>query len=85
MQSEFGVWPDNQPAIALYNKCFTQLRSGAAGPIGLDHNIVFHHMGRMALDAEAYDALFDDIRVMEAEFLAVMREQAEEAARRRKS
>lgn len=44
------------------------------GPYALDHNVVLAHMARMRLEDAEHDALFDDIRVMEAAGLAAMRE-----------
>ena len=59
------VWPENQRAYYLFAALQTQWRAGAMGLIGLDHNVLFHRMGRMGLGAEEYDELDADIRVME--------------------
>lgn len=80
----FELWPENLPAVQLYGKCGTQWRQGPNGPTGLDHGMAFHWMGRMSLSDEAYDDLFSDLQVMEAEVLAIHREQREEEARTRK-
>jgi hypothetical protein len=44
------------------------------GIIGLDYNVLFRKMDRMGLSAERYDDLEGDIRIMEAEAMAAMRE-----------
>lgn len=45
---------------------------GMSGPTGLDYNVLYHKMDRLGLTPEEYDALEQDIAVMEAEALAVM-------------
>lgn len=51
----------------------TQWRVGMNGPTGLDYGVLFVLMDRLGLDEEAFDGLLDDVRVMEAEALKVMR------------
>ena len=51
----------------------TQWRAGMSGYIGLDYAVMLNLMDRLGLDADAFDELLDDIRVMEAEALKVMR------------
>lgn len=74
--SDFGdveVWPDNMPAINLFNSIATQWRHGGMGGItGLDYNVLFHRMDRMNLSDRDYEWLFDDIRVIESEALTIL-------------
>ncbi len=51
----------------------TQWRTGMNGPTGLDYVVLLALMDRLGLDAESFDDLLDDVRVMEAEALKVMR------------
>lgn len=66
------LWPENQSAISLFSSVSTQWRVGAMGPTGLDYNVLFICMGRMRLSDAEYDQLFEDMRVVEAEALALM-------------
>lgn len=52
----------------------TQWRVGMGGAIGLDYNVVFHELDRKNLDKSEYDDFFNDIQIMEAEVLRIMRE-----------
>lgn len=45
---------------------------GFAGPVGLDYGVLFHRMDRMDLSRDAFEALFEDVRVIESEALASM-------------
>ena len=61
------------PAINLFSTISTQWRMGGmGGPTGLDYNVLFACMGRMKLDDQDYEWLFDDIRVIEAEALTAI-------------
>lgn len=74
--SDFGdveVWPDNMPAINLFNTISTQWRmSGMGGPTGLDYNVLFNRMDRMKLSEQEYEWMFDDIRTIESAALAAI-------------
>ena len=65
------MWPENEPALNLFSSISTQWRIGMAGPIGLDYNVAFACMDRLRLSASAFEQLFDDLRVMEAEALSI--------------
>lgn len=68
------VWPENWTAVQLFRELRTQWRSGGMGGlIGMDYMPLFHKMDRLGLNAVEYAQLEDDIRVMEAEALAVMK------------
>lgn len=42
------------------------------GPTGLDYNVLFTRMARLKLDDQAHERMFHDIRVIEAEALAII-------------
>jgi hypothetical protein len=67
------VWPDNWPAIRLFDSLSTQWRTGAAGVIGLDYNVLYRKMDRLHLAESDYDALEENMRILEDEALATMR------------
>ena len=43
-----------------------------AGPTGLDYNVLFTRMARMALSNEDHERLFQDVRVIESEALTII-------------
>ena len=67
------VWPDNMPALDLWDKVGDQWRMGFNGPVALDLIPVFHEMDRMDLECEDYDSLLVDIKVMAAAAMGEMR------------
>ncbi|MDP9891228.1 hypothetical protein J2W32_000325 [Variovorax boronicumulans] len=68
-------WPDTEQAIALFCRVGTQWRVGGMGDlIGLDYAAVYPLMDRMQLSAAAWDALLDDIQVLESEALETRRQ-----------
>ena len=67
------VWPEHQTALRLFSRMATQWRTGMNGPTGLDYVVLLSLMDRLGLDAESFDDLLDDVRVMEAEAMKVMR------------
>ena len=72
MAESFEIWPENEVALALFSSLSTQWRIGVAGPTGLDYNVLFTRMDRMGLSEEGYERLFQDIRVIEGEALAIL-------------
>ena len=66
------MWPDNLPALNLFQFMRTQWRVGMNGPSGLDYNVLHNKMGRMGLSPEEYDQLESDIQVMEVAALNCM-------------
>jgi hypothetical protein len=66
------LWPENERAYFLFSALQTQWRAGMGGPTGLDYNPLFHKMDRMKLDADEYEALEADVRVMEFAALEAM-------------
>ena len=67
------MWPENWPAWCTFCELESQWRTGMNGPTGLDYAVLLSLMDRLGLDAESFDDLLDDVRVMEAEALKVMR------------
>lgn len=65
-------WPELAQSVDLFITISTQWRVGMNGPTGLDYNVLFHELDRMALTKIDYDFLFEDIRVMESAALAVI-------------
>lgn len=59
------IWPENWPALQLYLRFRTQWRVGFNGPVGLDYNVILHELDRRNLDPDAYDDIFDAVRVIE--------------------
>lgn len=56
--------PENLPSFEIFSKVSTQWRTApGGGVIGLDYNVVFRLLDRLAGDA--WDEIFDDIRILE--------------------
>ncbi|MDC8756263.1 DUF1799 domain-containing protein [Janthinobacterium fluminis] len=70
------IFPDNVQVYELFNMMGTQWRVGMNGPTGLDYNVAFHKMDRMALSPDDYQVMEIDLRVMENEAMRVMRQQS---------
>ena len=68
------VWPDNHAAFSLFNALGTQWRVGMGGATGLDYNVMYRKMDRLALSTEDYDELERDIQIMESAALAYMQQ-----------
>lgn len=68
------VWPDNLAAVNLFITLGTQWRVGMAGAVGLDYNVLYRKMDRLNLSAAEYDALEEDVQVLEAEALQIMQQ-----------
>lgn len=62
---------------ALWNRVGNQWRASVGGPIALDYTVIFHLLDRMDLSKDDYDQLFDAVRVIESEQLAIWSEQRE--------
>lgn len=78
------VYPDNWVAVCVFNALGTQWRVGFGGAYGLDYGVLFHKLDRLGLAAEEFDEIEADVRVLEAQALEEMREQAEADKRKRK-
>lgn len=75
-ESEVDVWPDCWLSVQLFGLLGTQWRVGFSGAYGLDYAAVAAVMDMQGVEEKARPALLDDIRIMEAEALAMMREKA---------
>jgi hypothetical protein len=75
------VWPEHTQAYYLFCDLQTQWRTGAAGPTGLDYNVLDRRLDRLqaryGLTEDERDALEEDVRTMEYEALATMHEKME--------
>lgn len=69
---EYEIWPENMPAINLFNTLSTQWIVGAGGATGLNYIPLFSRMDRMKLSDQDYEWMFDDIRVIESAALTAM-------------
>jgi hypothetical protein len=68
------LWPENLAPLDLFQRISTQWRAGAGGPFGLDYNVVYREIDRLALDDESQEEMMAAIRVIEAAALRAMRE-----------
>lgn len=74
--TDVDVWPENWPAVQLFDRISTQWRTGMRGAIGLDYCAVYPVMDRMQLGAEEWLQMLDDVRAMEQAAMEQMRESA---------
>lgn len=68
------VWPDNWRSFLAMDAMGTQWRTGACGATGLDYSVLPDVMKLVGIPAKERSRVFHDIRVMEAEAIAVMAE-----------
>lgn len=68
-----GIWPDNLQAVNTFVSMSTQWRANAAGPYGLDYNVLYRKLDRLGLSPADYDAIDEDIRTMEDAALVQIR------------
>jgi hypothetical protein len=71
---DVDVWPDNWPVFCLFNALSTQWRTGACGATGLDYTSIRDVASYLGFKKKTIPEKFHDLRVMEAEALAVMAE-----------
>lgn len=67
------LWPENARAFAVFSRAATQWRVSMSGPVGLDYRAIYPLIDRAATDAQDWEELFDDVRVMEREAIDEMR------------
>ncbi len=60
------VWPPNRQATLVFLAMSTQWRSGFNGPTGLDYSALPEIWKRLNVPKKKRDAVFDDLRVIEA-------------------
>ena len=71
-EETFEVWPDNWKSFLVMDSMWTQWRMGACGATGLDYGVLPNVMRLVGVPAKDRPGVFQDIRVMEAEAIAVM-------------
>ncbi|MFK3794720.1 DUF1799 domain-containing protein [Pseudomonas sp. NPDC088444] len=74
MDDTVEVLPDNWPAFLVLEAMGTQWRAGMGGATGLDYAVVPSVMSLVDIPKKTRNQVFRDLRVMEAEALAVMAE-----------
>nr|WP_314710532.1 DUF1799 domain-containing protein [uncultured Comamonas sp.] len=70
------IWPDNELACSIFRRVGTRWRSPPMGgvPIGLQWEAIYPLMERQKLDDDQWNDLHDDLMVLEAVAIEVMRE-----------
>lgn len=66
------LWPEHWPVLRFFCEIATQWRQGAAGPTGLDYNVVFAELTRQGFKNKKFQNMLDDLRVIESEALNVI-------------
>jgi hypothetical protein len=59
----YQLWPEHWPAVDLFMRCFTQWRTGPAGLMGLDYNVVIALAG--IYQVADLPATLEELQVME--------------------
>ncbi len=79
---DYGVWPENWPAVELFLRCSTQWRTGEPSPIapagvcGLDYSVVLA-LATLYLPASAEtQTILEDVQIMERRALELIYERA---------
>lgn len=67
------VWPCCVTAVNVFGSLVTQWRVGPAGPTGLDYGALEPALRLMAVPADDWPALFEDVQTMERSALEEMR------------
>lgn len=78
LDDDLEIWPDNWPVVRVFGDLLTQWRVGPGGLIGLDYNVIPLMFTMLDVPCVQQKSIFHDLRIMEAEALAVVREQNEE-------
>lgn len=66
------VWPENVPALQMFQRIGTRWVVGMGGVTGIRWEAVYPLMDRLGLDDTAWDALLSDLEVMERAALEVI-------------
>lgn len=69
------IWPESAEPFGLFSQMLTQWRTGMSGPTGLDYAALPAIFDMNDIAPARRRQAFDDLRVMESEALAVMRQQ----------
>ena len=67
------IYPDNERAVMVFIDIMTQWRTGAAGAVGLDYNVLPMVFELRKIDGEERAEVFDGVRIMESAALETMR------------
>lgn len=70
---DFGIWPENWPAVQMFLRVQTQWRTTMGGVIGLDYAAV-QWLFKL-YDVEEPRSLLEDLQVMEVAAMAVINKQ----------
>lgn len=73
---EVEVWPDNWDSALLFTSMGTQWRVGMSGATGLDYGVLPAVLRLRGVSRSLWPGLFEDLRVLEAEALTTMGEEA---------
>lgn len=73
VDEDFGVWPENWPAIEMFLRVQTQWRTTMSGVIGLDYAAV-RWLFKL-YDVEDPRSLLEDLQVMEVAAMTVINKQ----------
>lgn len=71
-----GIFPENWGALDVFMSLSTQWRVGAAGPTGLDYNVLPALMRMKAIPRSDWPATLENIQVMEDKALSIMHEKS---------
>lgn len=66
------IWPEHLPAFQMLQRIGTRWAHGMAGPVGIRWESVYPLMDRLGLSRDAWDALLEDLEVMEGAALRAM-------------
>ena len=69
-EEPYEIWPENMPALNLFNTLSTQWIVGPGGPTGLNYIPLFNRLDRLKLSDQDYEWMFSDIQAIESEVLA---------------
>jgi len=69
-----GIWPENWPAVRVFEAMSTQWRMGPVGPIGLDYSALPAVMRLCSVPAAERTDTFECVRILEDEAMKVLRE-----------
>ena len=77
--ANFEVWPEHVAAVQMFLRCQTQWRTSPNGVIGLDYGVMLQLAD--LYNVEDRRQLLEDLQVMEAKALQLVRDQSEKAAK----
>lgn len=72
------MWQENWPAVLFFSRLSTQWRTGIGCQSGLDYTAVLALLRTLRLPRTEFDALFEDVQVMEGEALREMARQSKQ-------